>query len=153
MKKVLSTALFVVLVILPNTPYVQGQETGPVWRMVYYKIKPGQEAEFWKNIREHALPIFEEAKKQGLFVDVKTFANQGKEHSGDWEVIADDWDAMLAFAHPSLAALDELGEKAASLYLKHFGSQEAVAENEKKKKEMFEVVAVRFIREVFLKQP
>jgi hypothetical protein len=119
--------------------------------MVYYKIKPGQEAEFWKNIREHAVPIFEEAKKQGFFVDVKTFVNQGKEHPGDWEVISGDWEVMLAFAHPSLAALDELGEKAAAIYLKHFGSPEAVAENEKKKDEMFEVVAVRFIREVFLK--
>jgi len=152
-KKVVTAALIVFVALLANSAFVQGQETGPVWRMVYYKIKPGQEAEFWKNIREHALPIFEEAKKQSLFVDVKTFVNQAKEHSGDWEVIPGDWDAMLAFAHPSLEALDELGEKAASIYLKHFGSPEAVAENEKKKKEMFEVVAVRFIREVFLRQP
>ena len=151
MKKVLFVTLIVLVVLIVNSAFVQGQEAGPVWRMVYYKIKPGQEAEFWNNIREHAVPIFEEAKKLGLFVGVKTFVNQGKEQPDDWEIIQADWDAMLAFAHPSLAALDELGEKAGAIYLKHFGSPEAVAKNEKKKKEMFEVVAIRFIREVFLK--
>ncbi len=146
MKKALLAALFLVMPLLTNEAFAQSpnSDNGPVWRLIYYRIKPGQEAASWQDFRENAKPIFEMAKKEGVFVDYKILQNPLKDRP-------DDWDVLLVIALPNYAMLDQLEAKAAALYNKHYGSPEAAAAAAKKRGELREVIAQRLAREVLLK--
>ncbi len=147
MKRTCKGALLLALMlIVANTVSAQNpyREDGPVWRMIYFRIKPGQDAAFWKDFHETARPVFEMAKKEGFFLDYKVFANPFK--SGP-----DDWDVLLGLELPNYAMLDQLEARAAALYLKHFGSAEAAAASQKKRDEYREVLSIRLVREVMLK--
>ena len=146
MKKLLLVTMCVATLLIAKAAFAQtpDYEPGPVWRLVYYRLNPGQEAVFWKDVRENLKPMSALAKKEGIQMDYKIFRNPLKDHPGDWDV-------LLMLAYPNYAALDQLEAKADSLYLKHFGSQDKVAEAVKKRNDSREVVAVRLVREALLK--
>lgn len=144
MRKALLGTLFVATLLVANaTAQSQTSEAGPVWRMVYYRIKPGQEGASWKDFQENAKPIFEQWKKEGIVTDYKIFQNPLKDRP-------DDWDVVLLLAHPNYAALDQEA-KIGAAYLKHHGSQEAAAAAAMKRRELREVITTRLVREVLLK--
>lgn len=145
MRKTVSVILFAAGLLTAGVASAQSRdyEPGPVWRAVYYRIIPGQEAIFWKDLREHAKPMMELAKQDGIQIDYKVFTNPYKEKP-------EDWDVLLMLGYPNFAALDTLEAKADGLYLKHFGSSEKVAEAVKRRNASREVLAVRIVREAIL---
>jgi hypothetical protein len=146
MRKVLLTTIFVATLLAPLSVFAQNPnyDPGPVWRVTYYHIKPGQGDAFWKNFRENTKPIFEEFKKAGLISDYKVFTNPVTDHPGDWDV-------AISTAYPNYAALDQLAAKGASIINKHFGTREAALESTKKLDDVREVIASHLAREVISK--
>src|ERR1039458_2549197 len=67
MRKVLWATLFVVtlLTTLPALAQSPNYDYGPVWRVTYYELKPGQGEAFWKDFRENGKPVWEMLKKEG----------------------------------------------------------------------------------------
>jgi hypothetical protein len=119
-------------------------DSGPVWRVTYYSIKPGQGDPFWKDIREHFRPIYDEFKKEGLISDYKFFTNPVTDHPNDWDV-------ALAILYPNWAALDGLDAKGMTVIAKHYGSREAALEAGKMRAGLRDVVASHLAHEVMLK--
>jgi hypothetical protein len=146
MRKVLLTTLLAATLLAAFPAFAQSPnfDPGPVWRVTYYHIKPGQGDAFWKNFRENTKPIFDEFKKAGLIVDYKTFTNPVYDHPGDWDV-------AISIAYPNYAALDQLAAKAAGIVNKHFGSREAALASAKQQDDIREVVASHLAREVVSK--
>ena len=146
MKKVLSVVLFAATMLTAGAATAQSPNynSGPVWRVVYYSIKPGQGDAFWKDIRDHFHPVYEEFKKAGLISDYKFFTNPVSDHPNDWDV-------ALAILYPNWAALDELDAKGTTIATKHYGSREAMIEAGKRRSELRDVVANHLAREVILK--
>lgn len=146
MRKALLTTIFVgaLLTAVPAFGQNPNFDPGPVWRVTYYHIKPGQGDAFWKDFREHTKPIFEEFKKAGLISDYKTFTNPVTDHPGDWDV-------AISISYPNYAALDQLATKGATVVAKHFGSRDAALESAKKLNDVREVIASHLAREVVSK--
>jgi hypothetical protein len=146
MRKVLFPALFVVMLLSALTSYAQSPnyDVGPVWRVSYYHIKPGQGEAYWKDVREHIKPIFESLKKEGLFTDYKFWLNDTTDHPGDWDV-------AIATLYPNYAAIDALDAKAATIVAKHYGSRDAMIEAGKKRNDLREVVMSKLAREIMPK--
>jgi len=146
MRKALLTTVFAATLLAAFPAFAQNPnyDPGPVWRVTYYHIKPGQGDAFWKNFRENTKPIFEEFKKAGLISDYKTFTNPVTDHPGDWDV-------AISVSYPNYAALDQLAAKAASIVNKHFGSRDAAQAAAKKQDEVREVIASHLAREVMSK--
>jgi hypothetical protein len=72
---------------------------GPVWECSAYRTNPGMFDAYLKWIRAHSEPINEEAKKQGLIIDYKTFVKPPSDER--------DWDVMFCTLYPSFGkALD-----------------------------------------------
>jgi hypothetical protein len=143
MRKVLLASLFVVMLLTALPVYAQSPnyDVGPVWRVVYYHIKPGQSEAFWKDIRENLKPVLADFKKEGLISDYKMWLNDTADRP-------DDWDVALGFLFPNYAALDALDAKAATIAAKHYGSRDAMIEAGKKRQELRQVVASKLAREV-----
>jgi phage gpG-like protein len=146
MRKVLWTSLFVVMLLTALPIYAQSPnyDVGPVWRVTYFHIKPGQSEAFWKDIRENMKPLYAEYKKEGLISDYKVWTNLTTDHP-------DDWDVAVGTLFPNYAALDQVDAKAATISAKHYGSREAMIEAGKKRSEIREVVASKLAREVMPK--
>jgi hypothetical protein len=146
MRKTLWATLFVAMLLtaLPSCAQSPNYDVGPVWRVVYYHIKPGQSEAFWKDIREHLKPIYADLKKEGLISDVKMWLNDTTDHPGDWDV-------AVGILYPNYAALDGLDAKGATIVAKHYGSRDAAIEAGKKRSELREVVASKLAREVMPK--
>jgi hypothetical protein len=146
MRKILWATLFVVTLLTALPAYAQSPnyDVGPVWRVTYYHIKPGQGEAFWKDIRENFKPVYESLKKEGWVSDYKFWLNDTTDHPGDWDV-------ALAVLYPNYAALDQLDAKAATIVAKHYGSREAMIEAGKKRNDLREVVASKLGREVMPK--
>ena len=117
---------------------------GPVWRITYYKIKPGKSMEYIKFLREHTKPILDEQKRQGLFLDYKYFSQPSKNGP-------DDWDIAYAVSFKSFAeALDfdeEKSKKVGDVSLKHYGSAEARTKANEQRDQMRDVLSSHLIRE------
>jgi len=145
MRKALSVVLFAAA-LLTSVAAAQSPNynSGPVWRVTYYSIKPGQGDAFWKDIRDHFKPIYDELKKAGMISDYKFFTNPVSDHPNDWDV-------ALATLYPNWAAIDDLDAKAATIVSKHYGSREAAIDAGKKRTELREVIASHLAREVILK--
>jgi hypothetical protein len=143
MRKVLLTAIFAATLLAASPGFAQSPnfDPGPVWRVTYYHMKPGQGDAFWKDFRENAKPIFEEFKKAGLIVDYKIFTNPVTDHPGDWNV-------AISVSYPNYAALDQMAAKAASIVNKHYGSRDAALAAGKKLDDVREVIASHLAREV-----
>lgn len=143
MRKTLGVTLFVVSLFAAVSALAQNPnyDVGPVWRVNYYHIKPGQGDAFWKDFRDNIKPVYETAKKEGWFTDYKAWVNPTVDHPGDWDV-------ALGILYPNWAALDQLDTKTAPVLIKHYGSREAMLEATRKRSEFREVVASRLAREV-----
>jgi hypothetical protein len=146
MRKVLLTAIFAatLLAAIPASAQSPNFDPGPVWRVTYYHIKPGQADAFWKDFRENTKPIFEEFKKAGLILEYKTFTNPVTDHPNDWNV-------AISVSYPNYAALDQLAAKGASIANKHYGSRDAALAAGKKIEDVREVIASHLAREVISK--
>jgi hypothetical protein len=143
MRKVLWATLFVVsmLTSIPARAQSPNYEVGPVWRVTYYHIKPGQGEAFWKDFRDNLKPVYELVKKEGMITDFKVWLNDTTDHPGDWDV-------AVGLMFPNYAALDQIDAKAATISAKHYGSRDAMIEAGKKRTEIREVVASHLAREV-----
>jgi hypothetical protein len=143
MRRALWATLFVVMLLaaLPNYAQNPNYDVGPVWRVVYYHIKPGQSEAYWKDIRENLKPVYTDLKKEGLISDFKMWLNDTTDHPGDWDV-------AVGTLYPNYAALDTLDAKGATIVAKHYGSRDAMIEAGKKRNELREVVASKLAREV-----
>jgi hypothetical protein len=146
MRKASWAMLFVVIVcaVLPLCAQSPNYDVGPIWRVTYYHIKPGQGEAFWKDFRENLKPLYDEAKKQGWFTDYKVWLSVTTDHP-------DDWDVAVGILYPNWAAMDQLDTKAASIVNKHYGSREASLEAAKKRNDIREVVASKLAHEVMPK--
>jgi hypothetical protein len=146
MRRALSTLLFVATLVVATASLAQSPnyDVGPVWRVTYYSIKPGEGDAFWKDFREHIKPVYDEFKKTGFIVEYKAFVNPVVDHPHDWDV-------AIGLLYPNYAALDQLDSKGASVAVKHYGSREAALEAAKKRGDLREVVASHLAREVTIK--
>jgi hypothetical protein len=146
MRKVLLVTLFVVtlLTTLPTFAQNPNYDVGTVWRVSYYKIKPGQGEAFWKDFRENLKPSYEALKKEGIISDYKVWTNVTTDSPQDWDV-------ALGLMFPNWAAIDQADAKAATIIAKHYGSREAMIEAGKKRNDLREVVASKLAREVMPK--
>jgi len=146
MRKVLWATLFVVtlLTALPALAQSPNYDYGPVWRVTYYEIKPGQGEPFWKDFRENLKPTYEMLKKEGLISDYKVWYNVTTDGPHDWDI-------AVGLMIPNWATIDQLDAKAATLIAKHYGSREAMIEAGKKRNEIRTVVASKLAREIMPK--
>jgi ABC-type sugar transport system substrate-binding protein len=146
MKKALSFVLFAAALLAASAATAQNPNytPGPVWRVTYYSIKPGQGDAFWKDVRDNTRPVYDDFKKAGLISEYKFFTNPVSDHPNDWDV-------AFAILYPNWAAIDELDAKGATIATKHYGSREAMIEAGKKRSELREVIASHLAREVMLK--
>lgn len=122
---------------------------GPVWRINYYKVKPGKADDHRKWVREYRLRILDEQKRAGLIMDYKFFSQPTFDSPADW-------DLMEAVQYKNYAdALDysaDRSKKGDELSLKVFGT----AENRTKiwaelRDASRELVASHIVREMFIK--
>ena len=143
MRKVLWATLFVVMLLsaLPSYAQSPNYDVGPVWRVTYYHIKPGQGDAFWKDFRENLKPVYDAVKKEGMLTDYKVWTNVTTDHP-------DDWDIAVGLLFPNWAALDQVDAKAATISTKHYGSRDAMLDAAKKRNEIREVVASKLAHEV-----
>jgi hypothetical protein len=146
MRKVLSMAVLTAMLFMASATLAQNPnyEPGPVWRVTYFSIKPGQGDVFWKDFRENIKPVYEEFKKAGYILEYRAFVNPVVDHPHDWDV-------AVGLLYPNWAALDQLDGKGASIVAKHYGGREAVIESGKKRSDIREVVASHLEREVSVK--
>jgi hypothetical protein len=146
MKRLLGTALFVLtlLTALPAHAQSPNFDPGPIWRVTYLHIKPGQGEAFWKDVRENLKPVYESYKKEGLITDYKVWVNITTDHP-------DDWDVAVGILFANYAALDQIDAKAATISAKHYGSRDAMIDAGKKRNEIREVVASKLARDVMPK--
>jgi len=146
MRKVLWATLFVVMLLsaLPSYAQSPNYDVGPVWRVTYYHIKPGQGDAFWKDFRENLKPVYDAVKKEGMLTDYKVWTNVTTDHP-------DDWDIAVGLLFPNWAALDQVDAKAATISTKHYGSRDAMLDAAKKRNEIREVVASKLAHEVMPK--
>jgi|SRR5215469_2974125 len=146
MRKTLRATLFVATLLTALPLYAQSPnyDVGPVWRVTYYHIKPGQNEAFWKDIRENLKPIYADFKKEGLITDYKLWLNDTTDHP-------DDWNVAVGILFPNYAALDAVDAKGATIAAKHYGSRDAMIDAGKKRNDLREVVASKLAREVMPK--
>jgi hypothetical protein len=146
MRKVLWATLFIVMLLsaLPSYAQSPNYDVGPVWRVTYYHLKPGQGDAFWKDFRENLKPVYDAVKKEGMITDYKVWTNVTTDHP-------DDWDVAVGLLFPNWAALDQVDAKAATISTKHYGSRDAMLEAVKKRNEIREVVASKLAHEVMPK--
>lgn len=146
MRKVLWATLFVVMLLsaLPSYAQSPNYDVGPVWRVTYYNIKPGQGEAFWKDFRENLKPVYDAVKKEGMIADYKVWTNVTTDRPGDWDV-------AVGLLFPNWAALDQIDAKAATISAKHYGSREAMLDAAKKRNDIREVVMSKLAHEVMPK--
>jgi len=148
MKRCALWLCFVMFLLLLIVPAVVAQNpnynNGPVWRVIYVDVKPGMGDAFWSDIKQNFRPLYDEFKKQGWVVDYKFYTNPVMEHPNDWSV-------AIAIEYKSWATLDEMGEKAAAISVKHYGSREAMMDAAKKRNDFAPTLSSKLAREVILK--
>jgi len=146
MRKALCLTLFFGALLAGSPSFGQNPnyDNGPIWRVVYYHIKPGQGEPFWKDFRENLKPSYEALKKEGIISDYKVWTNVTTNSP-------EDWDVALGLLFPNWAALDQADSKAATVLAKHYGSRDAMIEAGKRRNDLREVVASKLAREVMPK--
>lgn len=146
MRKLLLAILSALTLLTALPAYSQNPnfDVGPVWRVTYFHLKPGQGEAFWKDFRENLKPVYESLKKEGLISDYKVWNNVTTEN-------ANDWDIAVALLFSNWATLDQIDAKAATIAAKHYGSRDAMIEAGKKRNDLREVVMSRLAREVMPK--
>ena len=143
MRKHLALLVLFVGLMLAAPAFAQNPnyDNGPVWRVTYFHIKPGQGDAFWSDFRAHIKPVLDEEKKEGIIADYKAFTNPVTENPQDWDV-------AIATLYANWGTLDQLDAKATPIVVKHYGSREAAFEAARKRSEIRDVVASHLAREV-----
>ncbi len=118
----------------------QTAPVAPVWRMVHYRIKPGQAEAFWNDFRENGASIFNRAREEGILADFMLFSNP-------YKAAPDEWDALLMLKYDNWAGLDEIEARAGEFYLEHYGAERLKALGEEREA-MREVLSNRAVRGV-----
>jgi len=118
--------------------------SGPVWRVTYLHINPGQGDAMWKDIHDNLKPIWDAQQKAGIIADYKLYTNATTDN-------ADDWSVAVAILYPNWSALDTADAKSATISAQHYGSRDAMMAAAKKRAEYAHVVASKLAREVTLK--
>lgn len=146
MKRILLVIPFALMLLtaLPAFPQNPNFDAGPVWRVTYFHLKPGQGEAFWKDFRENLKPVYESLKKENFITEYKVWTNSTTDSSNDWDV-------AVALVFANWAALDQADAKAATLVAKHYGSRDAMIEAGKKRNDLREVVMSKLAREVMPK--
>ena len=147
MRKSVLWLCLILTMLVAGTPLVAQSpfyNNGPVWRVSYIHIKTGMSDQYWQDISQHFKPLYDEYKKQGWVVDYKFYTNPVLEHP-------DDWDVAIAIEYKDWGTLDEIGEKAATIVAKHYGSREAAFDAAKKRAEYSTTIRSSLAREVMLK--
>jgi hypothetical protein len=114
-----------------------------VWRVIYYRILPGKSDDIWTYMRKHTLPVYEEAKKQGVIVDYKIYTSSTPSSPEDWNLV-------FALGFKNWGALDDSTAKIEAIRLKHHGSQEKLRAAAAQRDQAQVLVAVKLVREVSL---
>jgi hypothetical protein len=120
---------------------------GNVWRVTYFRVKPGKMQEYMRFLREHTKPIIDEQKKQGLIVDYKYFSQPSTDGPQDWDV------AQLIVYRNYAEAIDsnpDRGAKFNAISLAHYGSVEARTKANESLNNLREVLASKLAREQIL---
>jgi hypothetical protein len=120
---------------------------GAVFRVTYYKIKPGKLAEYIKFLREHAKPIYDEQKKQGLILDYFYFNQPTSDSPNDWDV------AQVIVYRNYAEALDpnaERGAKFDAISLKHYGTAEERTKANDSLRDLRDVLSSHLMRQQIL---
>ena len=91
---------------------------GAVTRVVLLHIKPGHNDMFWQDMRQHAKPVYDEEKRQGILVNYTTGTKSTTDNP-------DDWNVVLTLTYPNWAALDNLTSRTDPITLAHYGSAAA----------------------------
>jgi hypothetical protein len=146
MKRTLATLLFLVMMLGVVAAFAQNPNynVGPVWRVIYLHIKPGQGDAFWGDIRQHLKPIYDDEKKQGMIADYKFYVNPVANQPNDWNV-------AIALLYPNYAALDQFAAKGETIAAQHYGSRDAMIQAGKTRADMADILANHLAREVTLK--
>ena len=134
----------ILLTGLPASAQNPNYDVGPIWRVTYYHLKPGQGEPFWKDFRENLKPVYESLKQEKFITDYKVWTNATTDGPNDWDV-------AVAVVFPNYAALDQVDAKAATLVAKHYGSRDAMIEAGKKRNDLRDVVMSKLGREVMPK--
>ena len=147
MKRLLARiALVAMLLMLAASANAQNPnyDSGPVWRVIYLHIKPGQGDAFWNDIKQNLKPVWDAEKQQGIISDYKFYTNPIATRQ-------DDWTVALGILYPNWAALDELDAKGATISAQHYGSRDAMQAAGQKRLQMVDIVSIQIAREVRLK--
>jgi len=88
---------------------------GTVTRVVLIRIKPGHGDPFWADFRQHAKPVLDEEKRQGVLVNYTVGTKSTLDNP-------DDWNVVLTQTYPNWAALDNLTSRIDAISLAHYGS-------------------------------
>ena len=123
MRKVILATLFVVTLLTALSTLAQNPnyDNGPIWRVVYYHIKPGRSEPLWKDFREHVKPTYDAIKKEGILSDYKVWTNVTTDHPQDWDV-------AVGLMFPNWAALDQSDARTATIAAKRGIPREAMIE-------------------------
>ena len=142
MKKLLIAALALISAAWGGGALGQeaAEQPAPVWRMVYYRIKPGQAEAFWNDFRDNGAPMFNMAKEEGILADFMLFSNP-------YKAAPDEWDALLMLKYRNWAGLDAIEARAGKLYLEHYGA-EKLKTLEQERTALREVLSNRAVRGV-----
>lgn len=153
MKRLYLIALLLGLFFVSAQAQTQPQERifteGPVWRINYYKVKPGKTTDHQKWLREYRLRILDEQKRAGMIMDYKFFTQPTFDSPNDWDV-------MEAVQYKNYAdALDysaERSKKGEDVSLKVFGTVENRAKIWAELRDASrDLAASQIVREMFIK--
>ena len=141
MKKISVVMLFLFACLFSVSAQTQSNTTpGPVWRVQYLRVLPGKMNDVLMDMRKNLRPIYDEAKRQGVIVDYKIYTNQT-------QASPDDWNLALAVAYKNWGGIDDSTAKFNAISLKHYGSQEKVDAAAANRRQNYQGVAIKLLRE------
>ncbi|MCA1620447.1 MAG: hypothetical protein LC795_14285 [Acidobacteria bacterium] len=124
-------------------------DDGPVWRITYFRTKPGKGADHVRWLREYRRRILDGQKSQGLIVDYKYFVKPTTDGPNDWNIA----EAVLFKSYGEHLDFDEArAGRMNDASLKVFGSVENRAKVWAELRDASrEVVSSQVVREVTLR--
>ena len=138
------TVVLALLMVVAAGAQNPNYNNGPVWRVTYVHINPGQGDAFWKDVHDNLKPIWEGQKQAGIISDYKLWVNPTTDNPQDWSV-------AVGVLYANWAALDTADSKGATISAQHYGSRDAMMAAAKKRADYMTVTASKLAREVTLK--
>ncbi len=141
MKKISVVTLFLFACLFSISAQAQSNTTpGPVWRVQYFRVHLGKMNDVLMDMRKNLRPIYDEAKKQGVIVEYKIYTNQTQSSP-------DDWNLALAVAFKNWGGIEDSNAKFNAISLKHDGSQEKLDAAAAARRQNYQGVAIKLLRE------